>query len=319
MIDSKQKKLKKTLEHRVLKNSETYILKLLDEGEIFSYRIDKFEPFLKKIFAKLEKNGLVEDVSFERVSDPKNDIDILNVAFVSLSKDFSKNKEDLKQELHNVWEHGFNLHGWFLGSIWKDNVGGKEKTVASFEPKYPLENDKIDERTREEIKKFKKFYHVSFPKYRQKILKNGLIPSISHRKDFMYPERLYLFGRKELADVFADYHFKTKKGIEQKYDAQILRVKGGKDKQNKIADMKFQTVSDEIDVYEVDLERMLSDGKKKIRLYHDNRFFVLGKNAEKDKTSAAFFTYNQIDPKYVSLKYKFGVMDSIDMADESKS
>lgn len=189
-----------------------------------------------------------------------------------------KISDSTKQELDRVLKQC----GWYIA----DNEYHEEleSYLLHIEPKFPIENSKVEQISRKWIEKYKIFYHISFRKYEQKILKDGLSPSLSKRKEFSHPERVYLFGDRSIAEDFITLH-KTDK---IQYAKEVGRRKNrhtGTD-----ADKEFQDSSmGDMIGFEVNLYQMMKDGRT-INLYHDNRW---------DANNPVFFTQNTINPKYL--------------------
>lgn len=272
----------------------TTISKMLDEGLIKSYPTDNFKAQLKRAFSRAKEEGTILGFKFlksKSYSDMHSDRDLVAVQF-ALSKNASI--EELEKEYLN---RDLTLLGWYIGKrsdrIEYVNYGEELETkIFLFEPRYPLELEKAREFSKELIAKIKKFYHMTFEKYGAKIEKNGLVPNFSDRKDFIYPERIYLWTNKSYAESFAAYHSTPGffGGKEHRKDIEKFRVGNT----GEIANLKFQKKRQNLLIYEVDLEALEKSGKD-IALFHDNRF------GEKGKDVSAVFTYNTIPPNFVKL------------------
>ena len=171
--------------------------------------------------------------------------------------------------------------GWYAG----DKATDGRIVEISLEPRYPIVNDRVGSFSAWTISHIKTFYHVTFKKYAEKILRNGLQPSFTRRGEFYHPERIYLFGDKTTAIHFLEHQ-------ELDYDLQS-RVNTRKiGNSGRTADIKYQNgVSKGMVLLKVNLKQMLNDGKL-AKLYHDNRW---------DADSLVFFTQTSINPKYIEI------------------
>lgn len=279
--DNSEKISKKLLSKKMGDVVEENITKLLNEGYFKSYPTEIVKRTLDK---KLRQISDESKSSFEFILNTADEIDDED-AFNDLQNlylqitEFSK---VIKEKIENVLDQC----GWYIADVEHHKDIGQY--MVYIEPKFPIENSKVDKISKKWIEQYKIFYHVSFKKYEEKILKNGLSPSLSKRREFEHPERVYLFGDKLIAKDFITLH-KTDK---IKYAKEIGRRKVRNT--SKDADEKHQDPSmSNMIGFEVDLFQMMKDGKT-INLYHDNRW---------DKNSPVFFTQNTINPKYLKQFY----------------
>ena len=174
-----------------------------------------------------------------------------------------------------------NLCGWYIG----DKKKAGEKYLISLEPRFPTQSTKAEKFSAKVIVKFKTFYHVSFGKYREKILSFGLIPSNTSRREFFHPERIYLFGELDDARAFLEIH--RHEPITREINQRRVR------NTDKLADIRYQPIDpSELCVFAVDLSSCVDSGRNVV-LYHDNRWH--------GDAESVFFTQNTIPPQYVTL------------------
>lgn len=286
MIPNKTKLLKEAL-----KQGELHLAKSLDEGLIKSYPEKHFVKCLKVALQTATDHEWIIGYKFVRnnYKDVHSDFGYVTIQFI-LSPGYSLDDFE-KKDL----DHALSYCGWFVGYKSKKNIrftdGVKTVHEWTFEPRFPTETSNMETFTKNVIAKYKKFYHVTFEKYQNRIETDGLVPISSKRKEFIHPDRVYLFTSKYCADLFAIYHLEDPKGIAHKLEIEISKI----GKSGKLADMKYQNLDKNLLIYEVDLETFPKTGKK-LCLYHDN------KTIESDDTTiSAVFTYNTIPAKYLKL------------------
>ena len=268
---------------------EEWYAKQLDEGYFKSYPesvvMKRIETFLKKNHSLCGHFDLYRSsLSNPTKHDEENNFQLLTLA-VEKYGDEAKNK--LSSELA--------AYGWYIGSANREiSDSGERYFEISLEPKFPSDDSEIEKKSKELIEKVKIFYHVSFKKYEQKILKNGLLPSLTSRSTFEHPERIYLFTDIDIAKQFVRFHKTSLLSFTKEMNKR--KIKGGKIAKDKLAPIdsqkKFQDKEADEEpmvAFEVDLYQMMKDGKT-INLYHDNRFNEKGK---------AYLTQNTIPPKYL--------------------
>lgn len=262
---------------------EEWKAKKLDEGYFKSYPEEVVGKAVEKV---LKKHGYKYELFSDQ--DQENDFQILYLYIWKKKKTDEKLDEKLTKEIENA----LSTCGWYIGD---SDVFDSDQFLLYLEPKYPNENSKAEEKSKQTIERVKTFYHMSFKKFLPKILKNGLVPSNLNRRDFKHPERIYLFTDRAIAKDFVEKHKTGMLSFTKEINKR--KVSGGKLAKNKLAPIdapeKFQdkTVDEEPMVaFEVDLLKMMKDGKTAL-LYHDNRF---------NKTDLAYFTENTILPKYIT-------------------
>lgn len=250
------------------------LVKLLNEGEFKSYPADIVKMQLERWwFSKVgEKN---DDFFFKIVPDLETDL-VNDIQVLVLTTDCP----ELKDEKANEQIGGIlRRSGWYIGDAATDG----KIVQLSLEPRYPIVNNRVTAFSARTIDLIKTFYHVTFKKYVEKIMRNGLQPSFTKRREFYHPERIYLFGDVELAVDFLN---------NQSDDAVLQAVMTVRKIGNsgKTADLKYQDKTcKSMTLLCVDLKQMQDDGKT-VKLYHDNRW---------DADSPVFFTQNSINPEYI--------------------
>ena len=239
---------------------EENMIRLLDEGYFKSFPTSVVKRNIEK---ELQKAGYSSgDYTLQVDHDKENDIDLLVFATHYSFKD-SDERWNIKALL--------NQCGWYFSDELPEEQA--DAYSAYIEPRYPIDSGNIEEFSKQVIGNYGTFYHVTFKKYEDKILKNGLVPSFSRRPEFEHPERIYLFARKKDAHQFAMLH----KAVDS-YAEYTKMVNKGVDSSNY-----------EIVMLEVDLQKAWDDGKH-VHLYHDNRY----------DESPVYFTSNTIHPKYIA-------------------
>ncbi len=257
--------------------------KKLDEGYFKSFPSSSVKKAIERFLEKKSSccgDFEIQDETEHGSKDEENDFQILLLAVEKIDY---KTKEELNRILSQC--------GWYIGT---ENKPTKEAPFFSFvlEPKFPNENSTAEIKSKKLIEKYKIFYHISYKKFKDKILHDGLVPSLVNRQDFDHPERIYLFSDIDVAKQFAEMGYTNLLSFTKELHLRKTRNK----KSGEIAaDNKYQDVvskdKDYIVAFEVDLYQMMKDGKTAL-LYHDNRF------NEKEK---AYFTQTSINPKYIKL------------------
>ena len=250
---------------------ENDIVKLLDEGYFKSYPTETTKRALVKKLKQNHVDFILHSADEIGDEDAFNDLQILYLQV----REFSDN---LKEEIEDVLDQ----FGWYIAD--KEFYNDANQYVIHIEPKFPIENSNVEAFSKKVIEHYKMFYHVTFKKYEQKILKDGLTPSLSKRQEFNHPERVYLFGDKRIALDFINIHKTTK----LQYAKNLAKRKNrntGADALDKYQDKSMS----EIIGFKVNLYQMMKDGKT-ANLYHDNRW---------DQSNPVFFTQNTINPKYL--------------------
>ena len=266
------------------------IAELLDEGLIHSYPTKNVISQLKSCFNKAKNQDVL--IGYKLVDDEQDklsDRELFGIQFAF------KQKMDLKDFQNKYLNRDLSLLGWYIGNVSHREVelsdGVLDTVFFYFEPRYPLESDKVEKFSKNLIEKHRFFYHMTFAKFESSISKNGLVPHSSDRKDFFYPERIYLFTESDFAKMFANYHLFDKEGVAHRRKIELRLDR----KTKKIANLDFQKKDEDILIYKIDLQALLRSGKE-VALYHDNRF------TEPDAdTISAVFTYNTIPSKYLEL------------------
>ena len=240
---------------------EENMVRLLDEGYFESFPTSTVK---RNIEATLQKACYsTKDYTLQSEYDKENDIDLLVLATRYSFKD-SDEWWSMKALL--------NQCGWYFS----DELSEKRLNAYSvyIEPKYPIKSDNIEAFSKQTIGNYGIFYHVTFKKYEDKILKNGLTPSFSMRPEFEHPERVYLFAKREDANEFTLSH----------------KAMDADGEHTKRVNKGIDTSDYEVVMLEVDLQKAWDDGKH-VRLYHDNRF----------DERPIYFTSNTIHPKYIRI------------------
>ena len=265
--------IKETRPRKMGEIVEEHMRQLLDEGYFKSFPDETTRKSLEKVLKNQDQEYLLYSSEQFGEKDLYNDYQLLYLQMEKISK-------PLEKKLTAVLDQC----GWYIADQdWRKDL---ESYLIIMEPKFPIENSHITEISEKIINKIGTFYHITFRKYESKILKNGLVPSFSKRSEFNHPERIYLFGDRRIAEDFVRDH-KTKL---LNYSKKIYRRKIGNTQFD--ADEKYQKEFDpNLDIvgFEVDLKKMMSDGKLCL-LYHDNRW---------DNDSPVFFTQNTILPQYL--------------------
>lgn len=171
---------------------EENIGRLLDEGYFKSYPTDVFQRTLEKFLKSKDIDYIISlDVDLPD-SDKFNDYPLMYLQTEMELKD--QNKARMEKILEQC--------GWYIAD--SDVADGLDSFCYILEPKFPIDNSKVAEFSEKIIQKYKTFYHISFRKYEEKILKNGLVPSLSKRNEFNHPERVYLFSDSRIAKDFIE-------------------------------------------------------------------------------------------------------------------
>lgn len=140
-----------------------------------------------------------------------------------------------------------------------------------------------------------KFFHVSFSKFENKILKNGLIPMETKRSRFLSPKRTYFFKNYGIADRFMRQHVNLDLfGNNLEYVQHMVKmntIKKMDKKTNTIVDvpLKFQDEKIGMVLFSVDLKKIVNDGKT-IYLDSDTKF---------TDSDYSYFTCENISPEYI--------------------
>lgn len=254
----------------------------IEEGYYKSYPTEvvkrNLKNFLEKNTSEIDSFDIKDEEEFTGNGDKENDFQILYIAIEKL------NNSDIESKIKAILDQC----GWYIGDKAKPD---KDMPFWFFtlEPKFPVENSSIEAKSKKLIEKTKIFYHISFKKYEQKILRRGLIPSITSRQEFFHPERIYLFSDRKIAEQFAKNGYTTMLSFSKSMN--IRKTKQGTiDAEEKYQD-RVKNNADLIVAFEVNLDKLLKDGKV-ICLYHDNRF---------NESGLAYFTHNSIPPKYLKL------------------
>lgn len=276
--------------------------KRLDEGLIKSYPdINVFKELLKaldKVMKRSWMKGVVflrgEDANgkpievdtfrssyrYDKVNDP-----LLQMISLKINRtSFEKIEKDMKRLLEQC--------GWFIGDNLESD-DNKDELHILLEPKFPIDNDRIDSFSNETINRVKVFYHVTFAKYAEKIRLFGLIPSNTSRNEFFHPERIYLFGSRKDASEFMKMH-----GIpdsKENNDAKRINAKYVGDT-GELAPKEYQPAeedSDKMVMFTINLLQCLKDGKL-VKLYHDPHWLD-----DTGNDGGAYFTQNMIPGKYI--------------------
>lgn len=256
---------------------------LVAEGFFKSYPNDVVERTIKDLLNKERDLCGYFDIYPSSVADPsmhdkENDFQIITLATERFNNTL---KEKISKKL--------DLCGWYISDTYREiSDGGEHYFATIIEPKYPNDAKNARLKSDKTIDKVKIFYHISFKKFENKILSNGLLPSISSRKQFYHPDRVYLFSDKDVAKEFVLFHKTTHLSF-----TNAMNKRKTKHGTNVIdADDRYQdkeSKKEPIVAFEVNLKKMKDDGRE-ITIFHDNRF------NEKD---LAYFTQNYIPPKYL--------------------
>lgn len=275
-----------------MKNVETKtIAELLDEGLLHSYPTKNAISQLKSAFLTAKNEDVL--IGYKVVSDTQDVFSDRELFGIQCA---FKQEMDLRDFEKEYLKRDLSLLGWYVGNISHRQVqlnrnATLETVIFYFEPKYPLESDKVEELSKKLIEKHKYFYHMTFAKFEPKISREGLVPHSADRRDFFYPERIYFFTEKDFANMFANYYLFDREGVAHRRKIELRLDR----KTKKIANLDFQKENEDLLIYKVDLLSLVKSGKE-ISLYHDNRF-----TEPSDDVVSAVFTYNTIPPKYVEL------------------
>lgn len=250
---------------------EENIAKLLDEGYFKSYPV---EPTKRAIEKALQKSSIDYKLVAADEIDDKDEYNDLQILYLQIESFSDETKDALEPTLKQC--------GWYIADA--EYHSEFDSYLIHIEPKFPIENSKVKKISEQWINKFKLFYHVTFKKNRNNILKSGLSPSLSKRREFNHPERVYLFGDKSIAEDFVKLHETSKLQYAKDFSRRKDR-KTGEDAKEKYQDSELSKMI----CFQVDLDKMMKDGKT-VSLYHDNRW---------DTTNPVFFTQNTINPKYL--------------------
>lgn len=278
-----------TYNRNLLNRASEKLLESLDA----TYPVGPVNRWLEKLFEDNRQQGRVFFYSIEPEIDEgaENTYPILAVTCVSTIA------FNLEQHLKDK----LPFFGWYIGSKNEsrpiDNGVMYYVQAYSIEPKFPIENSRVSQFTREVVNRTPNgmFYHAAFAKFANDIERDGLQPNFSNRDDYIYPDRVYLFDNPTSMQQFCAIHM-TPKSQNGKLEHTIRTNKrfiGNSTRPGHTpveADSQYQIPSAGMVYFSVNLKQMLDDGGL-VQLYHDNRFGL-------ERT--AYFTRNSIPAKYVT-------------------